>query len=234
VGQGQAVRDASPMRDTGENRVGPWGEGARGSGGRAPPAAGHTRGCTPAPCCEVGGLSCGTGGEEADKFEDGGARVLEEAREWAKGGFLVIHLCVNEEKIMEPFCLWPLTLGRFGTFYVWQGIVCHGPGLGPRHLHHTVPQATWALWTVTRLLSRSQLGTSDSCFCRMICRSMTARSKLRGQKGKLRLPFVHFAPVESFLVAKVSMGSVGVAETSIGWSRRSHLGMAVRPGQGAS
>ena len=35
---------------------------------------------------------------------------------------------------------------------------------------------------------------------------MTARSKLRGQKKEAASSFCPFAPVESFLVAKVSIG----------------------------
>ena len=38
-----------------------------------------------------------------------------------------------------------------------------------------------------------------------LCHLMTARSKLRGQKGNSASVFCPFAPVESFLVAKVSM-----------------------------
>ena len=55
-------------------------------------------------------------------------------------------------------------------------------------------------------------GNCSSCYCgrvRTRVSRMTARSKLRGQKKEAASSFGPFAPVKSFLVAKVSVGERG-------------------------
>ena len=49
----------------------------------------------------------------------------------------------------------------------------------------------------------------------LLSKPMTAWSKQRGQKKEAASSFCPFAPVESFMVAKVASGSVGVADIDL-------------------